>query len=663
MSSKPSEKGRKLPFLQDTCYRCGKGRHQKVQDCKALDAVCRVCGKKGHFEKVCLKTCSTHSLEVPQASTSTPGAGASEPLYFDDEGQPVYTYMVSVPHVNKHLIKFPIALDYLTLRGRNKMENSTGSTGHSNCSTVLLKADTGADVNSMNRKTFDQLFGQAKGVLQLTPIRMENYGNTAVKVLGMFHVFLRWKDKVYKQLFYLTDCDRSPNLLSRDACYTLGVLKPCYTVENSTDSTDSTHASNKSDLAAKSFLHQKMKESERKLSNCSNKQSISNSQLQGGPLTKQDILDIYSDVFTRIGKFPGLPYKFQLKPNAKATRHAPRKVPIHLQDAFHEEMRNLEALGILEETKDVTEWVNSFVIMEKKIPINSNNSHSPGHSMNKKLRICLDPRDLNEALEREPYYTCSIEIMERFHGMTRFTITDFNKGYWMVDLDPESRKYTMMALDIGRFQWTTLPMGSIVAQDVFQRKLDAIFLSIPGVTGIADDKIIYGRSNLEHDKHLINFLEVCRKNTLTLNLDKMQFRLPQVSFFGHQWSAKGLSPDPKKIAAMKRMNLSQDVETMRSFLGLVNYLNRFSLHLAELSEPLRQICRQNVEFELTESVHVAFLRTKEEISKNVSLPYFNPKSATTPQTDASKKGLAAVILQDSKPVMFASRALTGSERN
>ena len=669
-SSKPSGKGRKLPFPQDTCYRCGKGSHQKVQDCKALDVVCRGCGKKGHFEKVCLTKHSTHSLELPQASTSTAGAGASEPLYFDDEGQPVNTYMVSVPHVNKHLIKFPIALDYLTLRGRNKMEHSTGSTGHSNCFTmhsppqsVLLKADTGADVNLMNRKTFDQLFGEAK-VLQPTPIRMENYGNTAVNVLGMFHVFLRWKDEVHKKLFYMTDCDRSPNLLSRDACYTLGVLKPCYTVENSTDSTDSTHASNKSDLVAESFLHQKMKESERKLSNCSNKWSISKSQLQGGPLKKQDILDIYSDVFTGIGKFPGLPYKFQFKPNAKPASHAPRKVPIHLQDAFHEEIRNLEALGILEETKDVTEWVNSFVIIEKKIPINSNNSHSPGHSMNKKLRICLDPRDLNEALEREPYYTCSIEeIMGKFHGMTRFTIADFNKGYWMVELDPESRKYTMMALDIGRFQWTQLPMGSIVAQDVFQRKLDAIFLSVPGVTGIADDMIIYGRSDLEHDKHLINFLEVCRKNTLTLNPDKMQFRLPQVSFFGHQWSAKGLSPDPKKIAAVKRMNLPQDVEMMKSFLGLVNYLNRYSLHLAELSEPLRQICRQNMEFELTESVCVAFSRTKEEISKNVTPPYFNPKSATTLQTDASKKGLGAVILQDSKPVMFASRALTGSERN
>ena len=117
-SSKPSGKGKKLPFLQDTCYRCGKGRHQKVQDSKALDMVCRGCGKKGHFEKVCLKKHSTHSLEFPQASTSTAGAGASGPLYFDNEGQPVFTYMVSVPHVNKHLIKFPISLDYETLRHR-----------------------------------------------------------------------------------------------------------------------------------------------------------------------------------------------------------------------------------------------------------------------------------------------------------------------------------------------------------------------------------------------------------------------------------------------------------------------------------------------------------------------------------------------------------------
>ena len=285
---------------------------------------------------------------------------------------------------------------------------------------MLLKADTGADVN-LNKQTFHQLFGMAK-VVQPTPIRMENYENSAVKVLGMFHAFLRWKDKVYKQSFCINDCDQSPNLLSRDACYTLGVLKPCYTVKNSTDSTKSQvtsiHTSKGDAKSGHSFLYQRMNGTEKKLSNNSTKCSITKEQLQGGPLTKQDILETYADVFTGIGKFPGLPYKFQLKPNAKPARHAPRKVPMHLQDVFHEEIRNLEALGILEETKDVTEWVNSFVIMEKKLPIDSSNTHSPGHSMNKKLWICLDPRDLNETLEREPYYTHSIEeIIGKFHGI------------------------------------------------------------------------------------------------------------------------------------------------------------------------------------------------------------------------------------------------------
>ena len=187
--SRPSGKGNERPpLLPDTCYRCGKGRHQKAQDCKAVDATCRGCGKKGHYEKVCLKgKHSTHSLEVPQANSA--GAGASEPLYFNDEGQPVYTYMVSVPHMNKHLIKFPVALEPTTLKGNNVDSPQS----------VLLKADTGADINLMNRKTFNQLFGGAKEVLKLTHIKMENYGNTAVKVLGMFHAFLRWKDKVYKQ--------------------------------------------------------------------------------------------------------------------------------------------------------------------------------------------------------------------------------------------------------------------------------------------------------------------------------------------------------------------------------------------------------------------------------------------------------------------------------
>ena len=118
-------------------------------------------------------------------------------------------------------------------------------------------------------------------------------------------------------------------------------------------------------------------------------------------------------------------------------------------------------LGILEEVKEHTDWVNSDVIVEK----DSGNHHSPNHTIKRKLRICLDPRDLNEVLERKPCHTCSMdEITGKLQGMTVFTIVDFKKDYWMVVLHPDSRKLTCMVLPFGRFQWTRLPMDTVVAQ-------------------------------------------------------------------------------------------------------------------------------------------------------------------------------------------------------
>ena len=169
------------------------------------------------------------------------------------------------------------------------------------------------------------------------------------------------------------------------------------------------------------------------------------------PLTKQDILSQYSGCFEGIGYFPWDPYKFHPKPEHKPARHAPRKVPIHLESAFKEEIESLVKLGILEEVKQHTDWVNSDVIVEK----DTGSHHSPNHTVKKKLRICLDPRDLNEALEREPYHTHSVdEITAKLQGMTVFTIVDFKKGYWMVVLHPDSQTLTCMALPFGKFQWT-----------------------------------------------------------------------------------------------------------------------------------------------------------------------------------------------------------------
>ena len=366
------------------------------------------------------------------------------------------------------------------------------------------------------------------------------------------------------------------------------------------------------------------------------------------PLTKQDILSHYSSCFGGIGHFPGEPYKFYLKPEHKPARHALRKVPIHLEAAFKEEIESLMKLGILEEVKEHTDWVNSYLIVEK----DTGNHHSTNHTIQRKLRICLDPKDLNEALEREPYHTCSVEeITAKLQGMTVFTIVVFKKGYWMVVLHPESRKLTCMALPFDRFQCT------VVAQDIFQSKLDSIFLGMEAVTGTADDMVIAGRNEMEHDRNFLAFMEKCKSSNLTLNSEKIQFKQSQVSFYGHCWSKHGISPDPKKIQALNHMDFPPDKETMRSFLGMINYLNRYSALNAHLIAPLSALTHQVVDYKPGKVHFQNFNRLKLEISNMKALPYFDVNAESTLQMDASKKGLGACLIQKGKVICYASRAL------
>ena len=125
----------------------------------------------------------------------------------------------------------------------------------------------------------------------------------------------------------------------------------------------------------------------------------------------------------------------------------------------------------MEPVTEPTESVNSFVIVEKVI------DSSNAHSIKKSIQLCIDPKDLNEALEREPYYSRTIdELISMFAGAKVFTIVDMDKGYWQVVLHPDSRKYTCMAFDIGRYQFKRLPMGSKVASDIFQKKNLILFI-------------------------------------------------------------------------------------------------------------------------------------------------------------------------------------------
>ena len=101
-------------------------------------------------------------------------------------------------------------------------------------------------------------------------------------------------------------------------------------------------------------------------------------------------------------------------------------------------------------------------------------------------------------------------------------------------------------------------------------------------TGIADDMVIAGRDEMEHDRNFLAFMEKCMSNNLTLNSEKIQFKQSQVSFYGHCWSKHRISPDPKKIQALTHMGFPLDKETMRSFLGMIT-ISTDTLHSVHTS--------------------------------------------------------------------------------
>ena len=111
------------------------------------------------------------------------------------------------------------------------------------------------------------------------------------------------------------------------------------------------------------------------------------------------------------------------------------------------------------------------------------------------------------------------------------------------------------------------------------------------------------------------------------------------------------------------MEFPPDKELIHSFLGMVNFLNRYSPGLVELSTSLRQLCWLHADYKPESEHYQSFNAIKTELSNKIVLPYYDPSSHNTLQTDSSKKGLRAILIQNETPIYFASRTISPTECN
>ena len=202
-----------------------------------------------------------------------------------------------------------------------------------------------------------------------------------------------------------------------------------------------------------------------------------------------------------------------------------------------------------------------------------------------------------------------------------------------------------------------------MSQDVFQIQMDHILEQCPGMIGIQDDVIIYRYTREDHDSNLINFLNVCQMEGLCLSSKKLELRRDKVSFFGAIYSREGIHPDPKKIQGIEEMTAPETKQQLQSFLGMVTYMGNFIPHLSHHTEPLRQLLKKDVTFYWDDQLTRSFQEIKHLLKKQTSklLGYYDWRKEVIVQADASLRGLGACLIQDGKPIAFASKSLTGAE--
>ena len=351
------------------------------------------------------------------------------------------------------------------------------------------------------------------------------------------------------------------------------------------------------------------------------------------PTTKEYLLKEFADVFQGIGTLPGPPYDIVLKDNYVPVQHPPRSCPVGMRDAYKAELDRLVKEKVITEVKDqYTEWVNSIVPVRK-----------PDGS----IRLCLDPRDLNKAIERNAWYARTIDdVLPDLADATHITLCDANSGYWQVTLSLRSSLLTTFNTPWGKFRWLRLPFGLKIASDVFQERLDRVIKPLQGTTAIADDIVIRGTSETDHDGKVLTLLETARMNNLTLNPKKIQFKSKDCKFFGHRITPQGLQADHTKIEAITTMTPPKTIQELKSFLGMVNYLSRFSPNLSNLDQPLRKLCKRDVMWTWDSEQQGAFEQIKNIMTTLPVLAYFDQAKDHIIQCDASKKGLGAVLLQE-----------------
>ncbi|KAL0539828.1 hypothetical protein IC582_024049 [Cucumis melo] len=339
-------------------------------------------------------------------------------------------------------------------------------------------------------------------------------------------------------------------------------------------------------------------------------------------LSSEPVVRDYPDVFPE--ELPGLPphreveFAIELEPGTVPISRAPyRMAPAELKE-LKVQLQELLDKGFIRPS--VSPWGALVLFVKKK---------------DGSMRLCIDYRELNKVTVKNRYPLPRIDnLFDQLQGATVFSKIDLRSGYHQLRIKDGDVPKTAFRSRYGHYEFIVMSFGLTNAPAVFMDLMNRVFREFLDTFVIVfiDDILIYSKTEAENEEHLRIVLQTLRDNKLYAKFSKCEFWLKQVSFLGHVVSKAGVSVDPAKIEAVT-------------------------------ATPLTQLTRKGTPFVWSKACEDSFQNLKQKLVTAPVLTVPNGFGSFVIYSDASKKGLGCVLMQQGKVVAYASRQLKSHEQN
>uniref|UniRef100_A0A1X7TPJ2 Reverse transcriptase n=1 Tax=Amphimedon queenslandica TaxID=400682 RepID=A0A1X7TPJ2_AMPQE len=310
--------------------------------------------------------------------------------------------------------------------------------------------------------------------------------------------------------------------------------------------------------------------------------------------------------------------------------YKPRPIPYAYKKKVEDELQRLSDLGIVSLIQ-FSEWAAPIVPVLKSDKVN--------------VRICGDYSvTVNKASKLESYPIPKLDdLLAALSGGTIYTKLDMSQAYQQLELDDDSKCFTVINTHKGLFTYNRLPFGISSAPAIFQRVMESLLQDILNVAVYIDDILVAGKSHAEHIQTLERVFSRLHDAGLRLKKEKCTFCTSSVQYLGFRINKDGLHPTAEKIRAIKEAPTPTNIMQLKAYLGLLSYYNRFLPHLPSTLAPLYELLHHNVTWNWSPDSEAAFIKSKELLTDDKCLVHFDSTLPLLLACDASQYGVGAVL--------------------